>query len=105
VSEIEGLGQADVRIVDYDAPGKMLSYTLEAQNVPSFMEKIQNTWIVTPGMGMTCTVSSKIQITIASSTPEDVNITKAVKGMFAQIAAAMMALKSHVEASAESDKN
>ena len=105
VSEIEGLGQADVRIVDFDGPTKMLSYTLAAQNVPPFMEKIQNTWIVTPVLDGTCTVSSKIDITIASSAPESENISKAINGMFGQIAAAMVALKTYVEANPEFGKN
>jgi hypothetical protein len=69
------------------------------------MEKIQNTWVVTPVMDGACTVSSTIDITIASSAPESDNISKAINGMFGQIAAAMVALKTYVEANPEFGKN
>jgi hypothetical protein len=56
-------------------------------------------------MDGTCTVSSKIEITIASSAPESENISKAINGMFGQIAAAMVALKTYVEVNPEFGKN
>lgn len=100
VSDIKGLGRADIRLVDYDAPAQMLSYTLQAENVPPFIERLQNTWTVTSDGDARCTVASELQVTIADSMSASEQANKAVEGMFAQTAAAAAALKTYVESNA-----
>ncbi len=101
VSEIEGLGKADIRLVDYDAEARMRCYTLEAEIVPPFIEKLKNTWMVTPDGVERCAVSSELKVSFATSMSANENANKAVDGMFAQTAAALTALKAFVESNAE----
>lgn len=100
VSDVEGLGKADIRLVDYDAEARMLSYTLQAEKVPPFIERLQNTWTVTPD-GVGCIVASELEVTVANSMSESEDANKAVGGMFAQTAAALTALKTHIENNSE----
>ena len=97
VSEITGLGTADVRLVDYDAPARMLSYTLEAENIPPFIERLQNTWTVAHNGGDGCTVASELAVTVADVMSDSDHANQAVAGMFAQTAAATVALKTYIE--------
>jgi hypothetical protein len=97
VLDIEGLGKADVRLVGYDAPTRMLSYTLEAENVPPFIERLHNTWTVTPDGDQRCTVAAELAITVASSMSESDGAKKVVGGMFASIGASLTALKTYIE--------
>lgn len=102
VSDIKGLGTADIRLVDYDARARMLSYTLQAENVPPFIQRLQNTWTVTPD-GAACTVASRLEVRVAESLSDSEQASKAVGGMFAQTAAALTALKTYVEDASHQD--
>lgn len=100
ISEITGLGRADVRIVDYDAQARTLSYTLEAENIPPFIERLQNTWTVARNGGHGCTVVSELAVTVADAMSDNDQANRAVAGMFAQTAAATVALRSYIESRA-----
>ena len=97
VSDIEGLGKADVRLVAYDAQARTLTYTLEAENVPPFIEKLQNTWTVTPSGADGSTVDMELEVTIADSMAENEEANKVVNGMFAQAGGASTGLKTYIE--------
>lgn len=97
ISDIDGLGRADIRLVDYDARSRRLSYTLEAENIPPFIERLQNTWTVVPEGDAGCTVASTLEVTVAASMSDSGHASKAVGGMFAQTRAALAALKSYIE--------
>jgi hypothetical protein len=47
VCDIEGVGNTDERIVNFDDDKMTLTYTIKAKKLPSFVNSLKNTWTVT----------------------------------------------------------
>jgi hypothetical protein len=97
VAEIEGLGHTDVRITAYDAENLTLSYTVEAENIPPFIERITNTWTVTADGPRSSSLKAMVGITIAESMSTNEQANEAVKGMLAAGTGASTNLKTYIE--------
>jgi hypothetical protein len=97
VAEIEGLGHTDVRITAYDAQNLTLSYTVEAENIPPFIERITNTWTVTADGPDSSNLEAVVGITIAESMSTNEQANKAVQAMLAAGTGASVNLKTYIE--------
>lgn len=97
VAEIEGLGHTDVRITAYDAEKLTLSYTVEAENIPPFIERITNTWTVTAGESNSSNLEAMVGITITESMSTNEQANKAVEKMLAAGTGASAHLKTYIE--------
>ena len=97
VAEIDGLGHTDVRLTDYDAQAGTLTYTVEAENIPPFIEKLQNTWTVTANGSEGCTVDTQVEIMISESMSDNEQANKAVDAMLAAGVGAATNLKTYIE--------
>lgn len=96
VCNVEGLGTTDERLVAYDNNEKTLSYTVTAENLPPFIEKLQNTWTVTPVGPDQSNVDTELQVTIADSkSPAEAD--QIVNTMFAGAGNASTNLKTFIE--------
>ena len=97
VAEIEGLGHTDVRITAYDAEKLTLSYTVEAENIPAFIERITNTWTVTANGPESSNLEAMVGITLAESMATNEQANKAVEAMLAAGTGASTHLKTYIE--------
>jgi hypothetical protein len=97
VAEIEGLGHTDVRITAYDAQHLTLSYTVEAENIPGFIERITNTWTVTADGPASSSLEAMVGITVAESMSTNEQANKAVEAMLAAGTGATNNLKTYIE--------
>jgi hypothetical protein len=97
VADIEGLGHTDVRITAYDAQNLTLSYTVEAENIPAFIERITNTWTVTVDGPNLSSLEALVGITIAESMSDNQPANKAVEAMLAAGTSAASNLKTYLE--------
>lgn len=97
VAEIKGLGHTDVRITAYDAEKLTLSYTVEAENIPPFIERITNTWTVTAAGPDSSNLEAMVGITLAESMATNEQANKAVEGMLAAGTGASTNLKAYIE--------
>lgn len=97
VCDVEGLGKTDERIVAYDSQARMLSYTVEAENLPPFIEKLQNTLTVTANGTKRCNVDVQMEITITDSMSDNEEANTVVEAMFAAVRAAAAGLKTYIE--------
>lgn len=96
VCEVEGLGTTNERLVDYDEDVRTLSYTVTAENLPAFIEKLQNTWTVTANGTDQINVDTQLEVTIADSMSES-QADDIVNTMFAGAASASTSLKTYIE--------
>ncbi|MBV7337438.1 SRPBCC family protein [Chloroflexi bacterium TSY] len=48
VCQVRGAGEVKETIYKYDEDGRTLAFILEGKKIPFFMQKIDNTWSVTP---------------------------------------------------------
>jgi hypothetical protein len=97
VAEIEGLGHTDVRISAYDAQNLTLSYTVEAENIPAFIERITNTWTVTADGPNSCSLQAVVGIAVAESMSSNEQANTAVEAMLAAGTGASSNLKTYIE--------
>ncbi len=97
VADIEGLGHTDVRLTDYDADARTLSYTVDAENIPPFIERLSNTWTVVADGADRCTVKTEVTIAIAESMAGNEQVNKAVGAMLAAGTGASADLKTFIE--------
>ncbi|MFT4657011.1 MAG: hypothetical protein ACJAXA_003102 [Candidatus Aldehydirespiratoraceae bacterium] len=97
VADIEGLGLTDVRITEYDAQNLTLSYTVEAENIPGFIERITNTWTVTADSPKSSSLTALVGITIGESMSTNEQANKAVEAMLAAGTGAASNLKTYIE--------
>jgi hypothetical protein len=97
VADIEGLGRTDVRITAYDAENLTLSYMVEAENIPPFIERITNNWTVTAYGPESSNVDATVEITIAESMSTNEQANKAVEAMLAAGTGASTNLKTYIE--------
>jgi hypothetical protein len=97
VADIEGLGHTDVRITAYDAQNLTLSYTVEAENIPAFIERITNTWTVTADGPNSSSIQAVVGITIAESMSTNEQANTAVEAMLAAGTGASSNLKTYIE--------
>jgi len=97
VADIEGLGHTDVRLTAYDAQAHTLSYTVEAENIPPFIETLKNTWTVSSDGAERCTVGTQVEITIEESMSDNGQANKAVEAMLAAGTGASTNLKTYIE--------
>jgi hypothetical protein len=97
VAEIEGLGHTDVRITAYDSEKLTLSYTVEAENLPPFIEKLTNTWTVTPDGPDSSTLEAMVGISVSESMSTNDQVTKAVDAMLTAGTGASTNLKTYLE--------
>ena len=97
IVEMQGLGTADVRLVAYDAQAQMLSYTLESEKLPAFVEKLQNTWTLSADGSERCSVHTQVEMTIADSFSNNEEAHKAADAMLATGAGASASLKTYIE--------
>ncbi|MFT5201114.1 MAG: hypothetical protein ACI9C1_000482 [Candidatus Aldehydirespiratoraceae bacterium] len=100
VAEIEGLGHTDVRITAYDAEKLTLSYTVEAENIPAFIERVTNTWTLTADGPNSSSLEALVGITVAESMSTNEQANKAVEGMLAAGTGASTNLKTYIESDA-----
>ncbi len=98
VAEVEGLGHIDVRLTAYDADARTLSYTVDAEKIPPFIERLSNTWTVTADGVDRCTVLTEVAITIAEAMAGNEQASKAVDTMLAAGTGASTDLKTYIEA-------
>jgi hypothetical protein len=97
VADIEGLGHTDVRITAYDAQARTLSYTVEADNIPPFIERLTNTWTVTPNGRNSCDLQAMVRISISEEMSKNEKVQKAVDSMLAAGTGASTNLKTYIE--------
>jgi hypothetical protein len=97
VAEIEGLGHTDVRLTAYDAQARTLTYTVQAENIPPFIENLTNTWTITSDGAGRSTVDTQVEITIADSMADNEQASKAVDAMLAGGTGASTNLKTYIE--------
>jgi hypothetical protein len=97
VADIEGLGYTDVRITAYDAQNLTLSYTVEAETIPPFIERITNTWTVTTDGPDSSNLEAMVGITISESMSTNEQANKAVEKMLAAGSGASAHLKTYIE--------
>ena len=96
VCMVEGLGKTDERIVGYDGVARSLRYTIQAEGFPSFIEGMENTWIVSPDGPDRSIVNTDLVVTIADSMPES-EAAQTFAAMFAGAGGAISSLKAFVE--------
>ncbi len=48
VCDIEGIGETDERITNFDPAARTMTYSVEAKGFPFFVDRLQNTWTVRP---------------------------------------------------------
>ena len=46
ICDVEGVGETDERLVAFDAEARTLTYSVQAEGLPFFVERLQNTWTV-----------------------------------------------------------
>ncbi len=46
ICDVEGIGETDERIVAFDGEARSLTYSVQADGLPFFVEGLQNTWTV-----------------------------------------------------------
>jgi hypothetical protein len=97
VADVEGFGNIDVRLTAYDAHSRTLSYTVEAEKIPSFIEKLQNTWAVTSNGSDGCIVETQVDIMVAESMSGNEQASKAVDNMLIAGTGASTNLKMYIE--------
>jgi hypothetical protein len=97
VADIEGLGHTDVRITAYDFDTLTLSYTVEAENIPAFVEKLTNTWTVTPNGPDSSTLEAMVTITVAEAMSTNEQVVQAVDAMLTAGTGASSNLKTYIE--------
>jgi len=44
ICDVEGVGETDERLVAFDAEARTLTYSVQAEGLPFFVERLQNTW-------------------------------------------------------------
>ena len=96
VCDVEGLGTTNERLVTYDDQVRTLSYTVTAENLPPFIERLQNTWTVTPDGADRSNVDTQLEVTIANSMSES-EADDIVNTMFAGAGGASTNLKTYIE--------
>jgi polyketide cyclase/dehydrase/lipid transport protein len=99
VCDVEGLGTTNERLVAFDDQVRTLSYTVEAENLPPFIEKLQNTWTVTPDGTNRSNVDTQLEVTIDDSMSES-EADNIVQTMFGGAAGASTSLKTYIESDA-----
>jgi hypothetical protein len=73
ICDVDGIGTTDERISHFDPEARTLTYTIQAEGLPSFVQGLQNTWTVRPD-GPDASVV-------------DVEITATTKGIVGKLAA------------------
>jgi hypothetical protein len=48
ICDVDGIGTTDERISHFDPEARTLTYTIQAEGLPSFVQGLQNTWTVRP---------------------------------------------------------
>lgn len=48
ICDVAGVGTTDERIIGYDADRRTLTYSVQAEGLPFFVERLENTWTVRP---------------------------------------------------------
>ncbi|MGB5755715.1 MAG: SRPBCC family protein [Acidimicrobiales bacterium] len=61
VCDVEGVGLTDERVAAFDKERRMISYTVSAEKLPSFLARLQNTWKVSEAGADRSTVDVKIE--------------------------------------------
>lgn len=46
ICDIEGMGETDERVVEYDSKGMVIAYTISAKKIPFFVKEMKSRWIV-----------------------------------------------------------
>jgi len=97
VCDVEGLGATREHLVAYDDPARTLTYTVEADNLPPFIERLENTWTVSADDGTdSCTVDTEIAVTFDDSISEE-DADNLVSTMFSGAGGAATNLKTYAE--------
>ncbi len=63
ICDVDGIGNTDERIINYDKGNRTLSYTVQAEGLPFFVKGLQNTWTVQPDGADGATVGVEINAT------------------------------------------
>lgn len=63
ICDVEGIGETDERIINYDKGKRTLSYTVQAEGLPFFVKGLQNTWTVRSNGADGTTVDVEINAT------------------------------------------
>jgi hypothetical protein len=74
-----------------------LTYTVQAENIPPFIEKLTNTWTITADGAERSTIDAEVGITIAASMSDNEQANKAVDSMLAAGTGASTNLKTYIE--------
>lgn len=96
VCEVEGLGATVERIVAYDGDLRTLTYSVEAEGFPPFIEALENTWTVRSDDSGRAVVETTIDVDI-SDTMSDAEAQAIVEAMASGPGTAVVNLKAHIE--------